>query len=117
LIARYGSLRKVFTPFLLRSDNVLAFTGRSYSSLVNDYGLQQEFITPDSPEQNGMVERVIRTLKDQCLHRHRFETIQRASRFIGEISFYNHQRPRQAPGMHTPDEIYALAQPSLCRKR
>ncbi|WP_246039052.1 transposase [Peristeroidobacter soli] len=27
------------------------------------YGLRQEFITPHSPEQNGMVERVIRTLK------------------------------------------------------
>lgn len=26
------------------------------------YGLQQEFITPYSPEQNGMVERVIKTL-------------------------------------------------------
>ncbi|WP_259675454.1 hypothetical protein, partial [Burkholderia pseudomallei] len=27
-----------------------------------------------------MVERVTRTLKEQCVHRHRFETLQHASR-------------------------------------
>ena len=101
---------QVSTPFLLRSDNGLVFTSRSYTALVKSYGLQQEFITPHSPEQNGMVERVIRTLKDQCVHRHRFETLQHASRVIGDwIGFYNHQRPHQALGMRTPAEVYALA--------
>lgn len=37
------------------------------------YGLKQEFITPHRPQRNGMVERLIRTLKEQCVHRHRFE--------------------------------------------
>ena len=85
LIARYGCLGKVKYPFLLRSDNGLVFTSRSYTALVKSYGLQQEFITPYSPEQNGMVERVIRTLKDQCVHRNRFETLQHASR-VGAVS-------------------------------
>lgn len=79
LSTRYGCLGKVQTPFLLRSDNGLVFTSRSYTALVKSYGLQQEFIMPYSPEQNGMVERVIRTLKDECVHRHRFETLQHAS--------------------------------------
>ena len=56
LIARYGCLGKVKQPFLLRSDNGLVFTSRNYTALVKSYGLQQEFITPYSPEQNGMVE-------------------------------------------------------------
>ncbi|WP_370262321.1 integrase core domain-containing protein [Limnobacter sp.] len=48
-----------------------------------------------SPEKNGIVERVIRTLKEQCVHRHRFEAIQHASRVNGDwIRFYNTQRPR-----------------------
>jgi hypothetical protein len=38
-----------------------------------NYGLRQEFITPHNPQQSGMVERVIRTLKEQCVHRNRFE--------------------------------------------
>ena len=108
LIARYGWLGKVSTPFLLRSDNGLAFASRSYTALVKSYGLQQEFITPYSPEQNGMVERVIHTLKDQCVHRHRFESLQHASRVIGDwIGFYNHQRPHQALGMRTPADLAA----------
>ena len=82
---------------------------RSYTKLVRGYGLKQEVITPHCPEQNGMVERVIRTLKEQCVHRHRFETLQHASRVIGDwISFYNIRRP-QALGMKTPAEAYALA--------
>jgi putative transposase len=110
LIARFGTLGRVTTPFLLRSDNGLVFTSRAYTRLVRSYGLRQEFITPHCPQQNGMIERVIRTLKEQCVHRHRFETQQHASRVIGEwIRFYNTRRPHQALGMKTPAMAYALA--------
>jgi putative transposase len=57
-----------------------------------------------------MIERVIRTLKEQCVNRHRFETQQHASRVIGEwLRFYNTRRPQQALGMKTPAMAYALA--------
>jgi putative transposase len=74
LITRYGTLGRVRTPFLLRSDNGLVFTSRDHTRLVRSYGLKQELITPRCPQQNGMVERLIRTLKEQCIHRHRFES-------------------------------------------
>ena len=94
LISRYGRLGKVQAPFLLRSDNGLVFTPRSYTALVKGYGLQQEFITPHCPQQNGMVERLIRTIKEQCVHRYSFETTQHASRVLGDwITLYNHLRP------------------------
>ena len=110
LIARFGTLGRVPAPFLLRSDNGLVFTSRSYTALARSYGLRQEFITPHCPQQNGMVERVIRTLKEQCAHRHRFESLQHASRVIGDwIQFYNHRRPHQALKMMTPAEAFALA--------
>jgi len=110
LITRFGTLGRVPAPFLLRSDNGLVFTSRRYTRLVRSYGLQQEFITPHCPQQNGMIERLIRTLKEQCAHRHRFESQQHASRVIGDwIQFYNHRRPHQALGMKTPAEAYALA--------
>lgn len=46
---------------------------------------------------------MIRTLKEQCVHRHRFESQQHAMRVIADwIRFYNHRRPHQALGMKTP---------------
>lgn len=110
LISRFGTLGRVDREFLLRSDNGLVFTSRHFTALVRSYGLKQEFITPHCPQQNGMVERVIRTLKEQCVHRHRFESIQHATRVIGDwISFYNNRRPHQALAMRTPAEAFRLA--------
>ncbi|MGY0651021.1 integrase core domain-containing protein [Luteimonas sp. A537] len=52
----------------------------------------------------------IRTLKEQCAHRHRLEPQQHAMHVIGEwIQLYDFRRPHQAPGMKTPAEAYALA--------
>ncbi|RWR47736.1 transposase [Sinirhodobacter huangdaonensis] len=110
LIARFGTLGKVDREFLLRSDNGLVFTSRHFTALVRSYGLKQEFITPHCPQQNGMVERVIRTLKEQCVHRYRSESIQHATRVIGDrIGFYNNSRPHQALAMRTPAEAFKLA--------
>ena len=109
LIARYGTLGRVARPFLLRSDNGLVFTSRSFTALVRSYGLKQEFITPHCPEQNGLVERVIRTIKEQCVHRQRFETLQHAARVLGDwIGFYNHRRPHQALKMKTPNQAFEM---------
>ena len=110
LIAQVGTLGRVPKLFLLRSDNGLVFTSRDYTALVRSYGLRQEFNTPHCPQQNGMIERVIRTLREQCVHRHRFETLPHASRAIADwIQFYNHRRPHQALKMKTPAEAFALA--------
>lgn len=110
LITRFGTLSRVPAPFLLRSNNGLVFTSRRYTRLVRSYGRQQELITPHCPQQNCMVERVIRTLKEQCVHRHRFETQQHASRVIGDwIRLYNTRRPHQALDMKTPAKTYELA--------
>ena len=65
---------------------------------------------PALPQQNGMVERVNSALKEQCVHRRRFETLQHASHAIREwIRSYNYRRPHHALKMQTPAEAYALA--------
>ncbi|WP_264158741.1 integrase core domain-containing protein [Noviherbaspirillum aerium] len=48
-----------------------------------------------------MVDRVIRIVKEeQCVHRHRFETPQHASKVIGDwINFHNTRPPHQALGV------------------
>ena len=91
-------------------------TLRKFTALVRSYGLKQEVITPPSPagsnrwrlrwldpQQNGMVGRVIRALKEQCVHHQRFDSIQHATRAVGDwISFDNNRRPHQALAMRTP---------------
>lgn len=52
----------------------------------------------------------IRTLKEQCVHRHRFGSFQHASRVIaGWIGLYNNHSPHQALWIKTPAEEFALA--------
>ena len=110
LINRFGTLGKVTREFLLRSDNGLVFTSHKYPALVRSYGLRQEFIAPHCAQQNGVVECVIGTIKEQCIHRQRFDSIQHATRTIGDwISFYNTRRPHQALDTKTLAEACAVA--------
>ncbi|MBP6116402.1 MAG: transposase [Neisseriaceae bacterium] len=67
------------------------------------YGLTQEFIRPHTPQQNGMVERLIRTVKEQCLWLHNFKSLSAARLALGRwFQFYNHERPHQALKMKVP---------------
>ena len=103
-------MQKGLGHYMTMEDGIKRWTAKRKAALVKSYGLQQEFITPYTPEQNGMVERVIRSLKEQSAHRHRFESLAHASRVIADwIGFYNHRRPHQALGMKTPAMAYQLA--------
>ena len=87
----------------------MVFTSKTYVNLVKTYGLDQEFITPYTPQQNGMIERFIRTIKEQCVYHHRFESVRHAERIISDwIKFYNEKRPHQSLGMKSPEESFKL---------
>ena len=62
-LQRFGTLRPAGPP-VLRSDNGLIFQSRRFRQACRDYRLQQEFITPYTPEQNGHPLRAPRGL--QC---------------------------------------------------
>jgi len=97
LLNRFGWLHGAPAGLALRHDNGLVFGSRLYSSTVRRYGLRQEYIAPYTPEQNGLCERFIRTLKEQCVWLHRFSSLQHARAVIGNwINQYNTLRPHQA---------------------
>ncbi len=105
LIRRFGPGPQKPKDLVLRSDNGLIFMAKSYRRTVKDYGLSQEYITPYTPEQNGVVERVIRTLKEECVWLNRFETMEEAERVIGKwIRQYNTYRPHESLGWLAPTE-------------
>lgn len=57
LIARFGTLGRVKEPFFLRSDNGLVFSSRRFVALAKAIA----FITLYTPQQNRLVERMIRS--------------------------------------------------------
>lgn len=101
-LARFGTLRPMGAP-VLRSDNGLIFQSRRFRQACRDYRLQQEFITPYTPEQNGIIERFFRSLKEECVWQHTFQTFDEARRVIRDwMQWYNHDRPHQALEYQSP---------------
>ena len=107
-IRRFGTLRPDGETPLLRSDNGLVFQARRFRAACRDYRLQQEFITPYTPEQNGMIERFFRTLKYECVWQKNFASFAEARREIARwIRWYNAERPHSALGSKSPIEYRA----------
>lgn len=105
LIRRFHLNKAQAHRLFLRSDNGLIFTSKRYMKLVGKYGLEPEYITPYSPEQNGVIERFMRTLKEECIWLHRFSSFSQARRIIEAwIEEYNTQRPHQELGYQAPVE-------------
>jgi putative transposase len=89
----------------LRSDNGLVFGAGAFLKVVRRYGLEQEYITPYTPEQNGMIERFFGTLKAECVWQHRFRDRDDAFAVIARwMDHYHTERPHSALGYLTPAE-------------
>ena len=86
-------------------DNGLVFGAKVFVSVARRYGLEQEYITPYSPEQNGMIERFFLTLKQECVWLQRFEDRDHAFRVVADwLDRYHTERPHSALGYLTPKE-------------
>lgn len=110
-LRRFGTLRSEGAKPVLRSDNGLIFQSKRFRAACRDYGLRQEFITPYTPQQNGMIERFFRSLKEECVWQHRFANFDEARRAITDwIRWYNHQRPHRSLGYQSPRQ-YRSQQP------
>lgn len=69
-LARFGTLRPAGPTPQGRSDNGLIFQSRRFRAACRDYRLSQEFITPYTPEQNGIIERVVRSRTEESVRQH-----------------------------------------------
>jgi putative transposase len=105
-IRRFGTLRPDGTTPVIRSDNGLIFQSRRFRQACRNYRLTQEFITPYTPEQNGMIERFFRSLKEECVWQHNFSSFTEARRAVRRwIRWYNEERPHQALAYKSPTEF------------
>lgn len=100
---RFGTVRPLGLTPTIRSDNGLIFQARRFRKACRFYRLRQEYITPYTPEQNGLIERFFRSLKEECVWQHNFRNFEEAYHEIAAwIRRYNTERPHQALGYLTP---------------
>jgi putative transposase len=93
----------------LRSDNGKVFTSKHFQACTKQYGLSQEFITPYTPQQNGMIERFFHLLKEECMWQTHFKMFEEAKAAIeASVTFYNTKRPMRALN-HRPTVQYRAA--------
>lgn len=108
-LARFGTLRPCGEVPIIRSDNGLIFQSRRFRDACRFYRLQQEFITPYTPEQNGVIERWFRSLKEECVWQQPFGSFAEAQQAISAwIRWYNTERPHQALGYLSPQQYAQL---------
>lgn len=113
-LARFGTLRPQGEVPVVRSDNGLVFTSRRFRAALHDYRLPQEFITPYTPEQNGVIERFFRSLKEECVWQHNFGSFVEARQAVRRwIEHYNEDRPHQSLGYLSPREYRQRQQVQL----
>ncbi|MGD9850054.1 MAG: transposase [Nitrospirales bacterium] len=88
---------------LPRQADSLIFQSRRFRRACRDYRLQQEFITPYTPEQNGLIERFFRSLKEECVWQYHFAGFEDARQAISTwMQWYNEEWPHQALQYRSP---------------
>jgi putative transposase len=103
---RFGTIRPQTDTPIMRSDNGLIFQSRRFRTACAFYRLEQEYITPYTPEQNGLIERWFRSLKEECVWQHTFESFAEAKLKVNAwIHWYNEARPHQALGYRSPRQF------------
>lgn len=104
-LRRFGTLRPEHPTPTIRSDNGLIFQSRQFRAACRSYHLSQEFVTPYTPEQNGLVERFFRSLKEECTWQENFPDFQTAKATVTRwIQWYNEARPHQSLAYLSPQE-------------
>jgi putative transposase len=103
VVHRYGRLTAVPAGLRLRHDNGSIFLAQHFVTTARQLGITQEFIPRRSPEYNGVVERFFRTLKQECVWLHQFESFAAAEKVIlAWIERYNTERQHSALGYVSP---------------
>lgn len=89
----------------LRSDNGLVFGASDFVRVAQRYQIEQQYIKPYSPEQNGLIERFFRSLKEECIWLQRLASRDHAFKRVADwMDFYNEQRVHSALDYLSPNQ-------------
>ena len=92
-------------PKYIRCDNGPEFISNQLAQWVDKHGIELKFIQPGKPSQNGLIERLNKTLRGECLNLHWFKSLKLLNESIQIWSMeYNTERPHQNLKYVTPEE-------------
>lgn len=92
-----------------RSDGGSQYTSARFVSTLKVYGIRQEVTGKNRPDQNAYIEAFHKSIKEDCIWQHDFQTFQEASMVICKFFHdYNWNRPHSSLKYMTPKEFYAM---------
>ena len=101
-----GYAPKIALGLGLRADHGPQYTADQFLGELRWLGIRLSHSYVGEPECNGIMERWIRTLKEECLHLHDFATLEEARQVIGEfVEQYNREWLLERHGYRTPAEV------------
>ena len=101
-----GAIAKSGCPEHIRSDNGPEFIAYAIEDWMKRCGIQSLYIKPGSPWEQAYIESFHDKLRDECLNREVFGTLQEAKVILNQWRRqYNEERPHSALNYRTPREV------------
>lgn len=92
-----------------RSDGGSQYTSARFVNTLKVYGIKQEVTGKNRPDQNAYIEAFHKSIKEDCIWQHDFQTFQEAKHVIDKFFHdYNWNRPHSSLKYMTPKEFYAM---------
>lgn len=108
LVAAFGRPELVPEGVELRSDHGPQFTGSDCEALVDEWHIEHTYAPVGRPTGNAVVERLIRTMKEEVVWLRDWNDIDELREAIARWVYrYNNVRPHQALDYRTPSEYRA----------
>jgi putative transposase len=102
--AERGIARGMLT---LGTDNGSAFTARAFKAVLSGLGIAHRRGGYRDPESQAFIESWFGKLKERCVWREQFETLEQARQAIGDYVTNYHHRPHSRLNYNTPLEVAA----------
>ena len=102
-----AALEQAIAPgtLTLGTDNGPAFTARRFRSALSALGVRHRRGGYRDPESQAFIESWFRYLKERCVWRHEFETLDQAREVIAAYVDHYHHRPHSGLDYRTPAEV------------
>jgi putative transposase len=108
LIERAAAERGIVPGMLtLGTDNGSAFTARAFKLVLSGLGIAHRRGGYRDPESQAFIESWFGKLKERCVWREEFETLDQARQAIGDYVDGYHDRPHSRLNYNTPREVAA----------